>query len=395
MSQNNLFPLILEIRPMRIVKVDEYQFLKCFKAGLWGSHNNRFKHWKQGELLVFTVDKQIAALAEITGEPFYSEDTVWEDRLYPHRIQIKFLHVLSPENRLPILGEIRDTLINSWGTNYGIRILNQTTLPEESSKIIAQEVRKQPNCIEFYIENLNQLLQKAKLQRLDKINEQQNKVGRGRKKRNSKNKKAELVGTKKEKLHANENDHDNRVDTITSVETIEGESNHSKAQSMLIKIGTLTGASVWIASNDRNRKYQGRPLGDNCIDSLPNLGLNIEALNRISLIDILWVRHNAPICAFEVETTTSVYSGLLRMSDLVTVVPALKIKLYIVAPNNRKGKVMKELRRPTFKKIGLSDYCKFIALEDLEDLLERIKGLAPHVQPSVIDSIAISESSDY
>ncbi|MBA4496439.1 hypothetical protein ACFO25_16915 [Paenactinomyces guangxiensis] len=381
---------------MRIVKVDEYQFLTCFKAGLWGSHNNRFKQWKSGELLVFTVDKQIAALAEVTGEPFYSEDTIWENRLYPHRIQIKFLYVLSHENRLPILGKIRDSLTNAWGTNYGIRILSQSSLPEESSKIIAHEIRKQPNSIEFYVTNLNELLQEAKLQRQNETNEKQNKVGKSRTKRNSKRKQAELVvtQTKKEELHADENGDDNTVDTVMSVETIEEESNHSKAQSMLIKIGMLTGTSVWIASNDRNRKYEGRALGDNCIDSLPNLGLNIEALNRISLIDILWIRHNAPICAFEVETTTSVYSGLLRMSDLITVVPALKIKLYIVAPKERQGKVMKELRRPTFKKIGLSDYCKFIALEDLEDLLKRIKGLAPHVQPSVIDSIAISEDSD-
>lgn len=82
------------------------------------------------------------------------------------------------------------------------------------------------------------------------------------------------------------------------------------------------------------------------------------------------------------------------MSDLISVVPALNIKLFIVAPRQRQEKVMKELRRPTFKKIGLNEYCKFVAIEDLEDLLDKIKGLYGHVQPSVIEKIAIEAEMD-
>ncbi len=43
-----------------------------------------------------------------------------------------------------------------------------------------------------------------------------------------------------------------------------------------------------------------------------------EATNRtIELIDVLWLKGNSIIAAFEIESTTSVYSGLLRMSDLM------------------------------------------------------------------------------
>lgn len=94
------------------------------------------------------------------------------------------------------------------------------------------------------------------------------------------------------------------------------------------------------------------------------------------------------MCAFEVETTTSIYSGLLRMSDLLAVVPALKIKLFIVAPKDRQKKFFQEVDRPTFRKIGLSDYCRFISIEDLEDLSEKITGLAG-ITPSVLDNIAL------
>ena len=54
------------------------------------------------------------------------------------------------------------------------------------------------------------------------------------------------------------------------------------------------------------------------------------------------------MAAFEVECTTSVYSGLLRMSDLMALQPNLDINLYLVAPDERREKVKQEILRPTF-----------------------------------------------
>ena len=165
---------------------------------------------------------------------------------------------------------------------------------------------------------------------------------------------------------------------------------HTKAQSELIALGRITGCTVWIASNDRGRAYGGENPADDCLKKLPGMGLSDEATKRISLIDVIWVNQNAPVCAFEVETSTSIYSGLLRMSDLLAVVPALNIQIYIVAPRERQGKVLGELARPTFRKIGLSEYCRYIPCEDLSDLIAKVKGLGGHVQPSILDTIAVS-----
>ncbi len=153
-------------------------------------------------------------------------------------------------------------------------------------------------------------------------------------------------------------------------------------------MGRITGCSIWIATNDQNRSFRGKSLGEGCLKSLPNLGLNQEATGRIALIDVIWVRHNTPVCAFEIEATTSIYSGLLRMSDLLAVVPAIKIDLFVVAPQARQGKVMAELARPTFQKIGLSEYCRFIAIEELEALLARVEDLQGYLQPSIVEKIA-------
>ncbi|MCW4017449.1 MAG: hypothetical protein NWF00_02000 [Candidatus Bathyarchaeota archaeon] len=77
------------------------------------------------------------------------------------------------------------------------------------------------------------------------------------------------------------------------------------------------------------------------------------------------------------------------MSDLVSVVPALNVKLYIVAPKERRGKVGSELTRPTFLRIGLNDFCKFVTIEELNNLLSKVEGFGGHIQPTILDKIAV------
>ncbi len=317
------------------------------------------------------VDKAIAGLAQVCDKPYVSNEVVWDNGLFPNRIAIKFLHVALPENRLPLLGEIREALTSAWGNNYGWGILNQMVLPESESKKIADSIKTSKNDLDEVKKNLEAYLIEAKVQR-DAFSK--NKVGKQPKKK------------EEESLPSQEL-------PPPEIISIKEESLHSKAQHLLIRLGLITKCSTWIASNDRNSTYMGKDLAAGCLDTLPNLGLGDEAMKRIKLIDIIWLRQNAPLCAFEVEVTTSIYSGLLRLSDLISVVPALNIKLFIVAPMERKGKVLSELSRPTFRKIGLSDYCRFISIEALENTISDIErsklGKIPGtVQPQIVDIIA-------
>jgi len=352
---------------LRLTKIDEFQFLTCLKHEVWGSKKARFKDWKLGDYLAFIVDKSIAGLAQVSGQPFLSQEIIWDNGLYPHRIPIKFLHVMRPQNRPLILGEIRDAITSEWGLGYGWGIVNQWVLPENSSRTIIYAITSRHNDfsdlqsnIELHLDEANQIRNKKTKNKTVKIND--------------------IINS--ETIEAPE---PNKI----ALPIQEDESAHSKAQKALIRLCKITGASVWIASNDRNRYYQGNLLGDGCLPSLPNLGLSQEAVKRISLIDVIWIKQNAPVCAFEVETTTSIYSGLLRMSDLLSVVPALNIKLFIISPKERQGKVLAELGRPTFQKIGLSEFCRFISSEDLESLVEKVKGFQGHVQPSILDAISM------
>lgn len=118
---------------------------------------------------------------------------------------------------------------------------------------------------------------------------------------------------------------------------------------MLIKLGAEMGFDLWPARNDRCRQFDGKTLGelDGVIDELPTQF--IDATNKtIEIIDVLWLRGKSIVAAFEIEWTTSVYSGLLRMSDLLALQPNLNIKLYLVAPDERRDKVEQETLGPTF-----------------------------------------------
>jgi hypothetical protein len=147
------------------------------------------------------------------------------------------------------------------------------------------------------------------------------------------------------------------------------------------------GCHVWIAANDHNRTWQGERLGDLSMPKLPLLGLDSETQRIISLIDVIWVQGAKRVAAaFEIEHTTSIYSGLLRLSDLVALAPNLNFPLYIVTPESRMEKVRRELSRPTFQTLSLHEICGYFSFERLEAEAEGIMRWAS--SPSAVDKLA-------
>jgi len=97
----------------------------------------------------------------------------------------------------------------------------------------------------------------------------------------------------------------------------EKENLHTKIQWMLIKIGIMEGHDVWVAMNDQNRRYKNEKFADVCSKELPHFA-GPDVLRVARSIDVIWFKkHSAqPIHFFEIEHTTSIYSGLLRLNDV-------------------------------------------------------------------------------
>jgi hypothetical protein len=153
---------------------------------------------------------------------------------------------------------------------------------------------------------------------------------------------------------------------------------HTEMQWQLLALGSEMGLDVWVARNDRGRVWQGQTLGamPRMLDSLPTQ-FNEQTNRTIELIDVLWLRGNSVQAAFEIEATTSIYSGLLRMSDLLALQPNLDIDLYLVAPDERREKVGQEILRPTFqlREKPLAKVCGFLSFSTLTEKIEGARQL--------------------
>jgi predicted RNA-binding protein len=175
------------------------------------------------------------------------------------------------------------------------------------------------------------------------------------------------------------------------VEPVTEKVTHEEMQWLLLKLGSDLGLDVWIARNDRNREYNGISF-----QTMPRLRKELpmqfdEATNKtVELIDVLWLDKNAITAAFEVEHTSAIYSGLLRMSDLIVMQPNIKIRLYIVAPDERREKVVAEVNRPTFARLNppLPTVCQFIPYSALKKEIEQIGDRVKHMKPQFIEDIA-------
>lgn len=157
--------------------------------------------------------------------------------------------------------------------------------------------------------------------------------------------------------------------------------------------GYYLGLDLWVAKNDRNKMFNGQKLGAfNRMKAELPVQFDAATNRTIELIDVLWLKGNSIVAAFEVEHTTSIYSGLLRMSDLVTMQPNLNINLYIVAPDIRREKVVEEINRPTFTKSKppLNEFCQFISYSSLKTKINQASsaGLMKYLKPEFIDDIA-------
>lgn len=95
----------------------------------------------------------------------------------------------------------------------------------------------------------------------------------------------------------------------------------------------------------------GESLASLKVPELPPLGLPDDVAQTVSLIDVLWLNSDQTdvVCGFEVEKSTSIYSGILRQVDLAKSLNRAALPLFLVAPDCREKEIQAQLRRPSFK----------------------------------------------
>lgn len=324
---------------------------------------NTVKKIKHGDYLIcyLTGIMRFIGILEVISEPFRDGTIIWSDEIFPCRLKVRIIACLTPQTAVPILN-LRDQLTlfqnlknpQAWTGHF--RGSPNKFLQADGKAIVTAilDAKKHP---------VNRPFDESKL---------------GYRPKAIRSKIGSVTVPEQEEITA----------------TMKEVSIHDEIQWLLLKLGNDMGLDVWVAKNDRNKV-----VGENKFTDLTRLKDKLpvqfdEATNRtIELIDVLWLKGNAISSAFEIESTTSIYSGLLRMSDLISMHPNLNIPLYLVVPEERRNKVLTEVNRPTFSRLSppLSQICRLITFSGLR---ERIKQIEQSIALSFIKPEFLEDLSE-
>ena len=164
---------------------------------------------------------------------------------------------------------------------------------------------------------------------------------------------------------------------------------HTEMQWHLLKIGNALGYEVMPASNDRSRSYDGNDFSFLSRSDFPKLDTDSDTLSTIRLVDVLWFDKGSSkiVGAFEVEKSTSIYSGILRLNDLACSLQEHETALYLIIPDQREREVLVQLNRPSFKSQDLP--IRYILFSDLQthcDALCKL-GESHHIMEKIAKSV--------
>lgn len=161
---------------------------------------------------------------------------------------------------------------------------------------------------------------------------------------------------------------------------------HAQIQIALITIGKQLGFRTWIAKNDKGIVYNDQKIGemDGIITSLHDERLLSPFENAISAalhIDCIWFYNDRFMPAvLEIEHSTGVTTGLVRMKKFQDTLPPIKTRWVIVAPDEDRNKVLREASTHQFRSLH-TKYMPYSAIEELFALCQKrkIKGITDDI----------------
>jgi hypothetical protein len=141
---------------------------------------------------------------------------------------------------------------------------------------------------------------------------------------------------------------------------------HSQVQTLLASIGHLKSYGVYVPERDAGKLDWALTERFALRESIPS---GFEPVHGIlSEIDVIWIARGGETIEglFEVEHSTTVYSGLLRFNDVLLTDPKVS-RFSIVSNETRRALFTRQLFRPTFRKSGLAELTSFLEYSNVLD----------------------------
>ena len=148
---------------------------------------------------------------------------------------------------------------------------------------------------------------------------------------------------------------------------------HSQVQTLLAAVGNMKGFDVWVPDTDVGRMDWSLTPRFQLRDHAPVCHPGVSAI--LSEIDVVWITRgaNSIEALYEVEHSTPVYSGLLRLNDLLLAAPSIS-RFHIVSNETRRDLFCRQLSRPTFRASGLSGLVSFLEYSSVLEWHDRLRG---------------------
>jgi hypothetical protein len=145
---------------------------------------------------------------------------------------------------------------------------------------------------------------------------------------------------------------------------------HSDIQAKLLLIGSYLNYRTY--TPDRSKESIYGTLGDLCSEKdIPTDSIPMLSVDTVKYVDVIWFDDEGyPTHAFEVEHTTDVTKGLLRLYQI----HKLRIRLYVIAEEDNRSKFDREIRKNPFVKIR-QEYV-FKNYQELDEFFDCVKHFA-------------------
>ena len=158
-------------------------------------------------------------------------------------------------------------------------------------------------------------------------------------------------------------------------------SDHVRMQWTLAKLGLKAGERVWVPVGDQQRIRKAYEF--NAFDPEFAAGIDLPH-SYVENIDVVWKQEFRIGAAYEIENSTSIYSGLLRFADLNILAPNTLYPMFVVAPASRKNRLREQLCRPTFKRLEMNKKVRFLSYETIEEIDTFFSGSASGLSVDLI-----------
>ena len=114
----------------------------------------------------------------------------------------------------------------------------------------------------------------------------------------------------------------------------------------MLELGNLLGYDTYVA--DPSKKYKSTTLGNLAtLKEIPEFTYR-RLLDTVKNIDVIWFEEEFPKFCFEIEHTTGVTMGLLRLYQIRKITNA---KFFIIAPQDIISKFQTEISKDPFHQI--------------------------------------------